>query len=144
MNGNTKGDEEGEVTYIGGRGETVIDYMIGDNQAREKVKSMEVGDRIDSDLLPIIIEIESKRWERKEERKVKKVARGDWSREGKERFRRGIRWEEESDKEINEEVEDRLNEIRRMVEEEESNTGRERKKRKGWWDEEAKGKKKES
>jgi hypothetical protein len=28
LNGNKRGDEEGEVTYVGSRGETVIDYAI--------------------------------------------------------------------------------------------------------------------
>jgi hypothetical protein len=28
LNGNKRGDEEGELTYVGSRGETVIDYAI--------------------------------------------------------------------------------------------------------------------
>ena len=32
MNGAKEGDEKGEVTFTGGRGETVIDYVIGDKR----------------------------------------------------------------------------------------------------------------
>lgn len=67
MNGDAKGDDEGEITYVGGRGETVIDYAIGDNDVREKVRWLEVGERIDSDHHPIIVEIEAERWKKREE-----------------------------------------------------------------------------
>lgn len=33
MNRAKEGDKEGEVTFTGGRGETVIDYVIGDRTA---------------------------------------------------------------------------------------------------------------
>ncbi|XP_024887566.1 trichohyalin-like [Temnothorax curvispinosus] len=55
LNGGTKGDEEGEYTYTGGRGEIVIDYIIGDEEVREKVERLEVGERIDSDHHPLIL-----------------------------------------------------------------------------------------
>lgn len=35
--------------YIGGRGESVIDYIITDERAREKIERMEVESRVDSD-----------------------------------------------------------------------------------------------
>lgn len=34
LNGNIKGEERGEWTYTGGRGESVIDYVIGDEKTR--------------------------------------------------------------------------------------------------------------
>lgn len=36
LNGNTRGDEEGEWTYTRGRGESVIDYALGDEKTRER------------------------------------------------------------------------------------------------------------
>lgn len=33
LNGGVKGDEEGEFTYTGGRGETVIDYVLEEEEA---------------------------------------------------------------------------------------------------------------
>lgn len=49
MNGAKEGDKKGEVTFIGGRGETVIDYVLGDRMAWERKGRLEVGGKIDSD-----------------------------------------------------------------------------------------------
>jgi len=46
MNGCTKGDKEGEFTYIGGKEETVIDYVLGDRETKERIKKLVIGDRI--------------------------------------------------------------------------------------------------
>lgn len=54
LNGSIKGDEEGEFTYIGGREETVIDYIIGDDKMREKIERVEIGEEVDSDHQPVI------------------------------------------------------------------------------------------
>lgn len=47
-NGNIKGDEEGELTYIGGRGESVIDYVIVNQKAWNKIEEMRIGERVES------------------------------------------------------------------------------------------------
>lgn len=36
LNGNVKGDEEGKWTYTGGRGNSVIDYILGNEETQEK------------------------------------------------------------------------------------------------------------
>lgn len=59
MNRNVCGDE-GEFTYVGGKGETVIDYVIRGKEVREKIERMEVGARIDSDHQPITVYIRDK------------------------------------------------------------------------------------
>lgn len=38
LNRNIKGDEEGEYTYTGGKENTVIDYVIGNGEVREKIR----------------------------------------------------------------------------------------------------------
>lgn len=48
FNGGGKRDEAGEWTYAGARGESVIDYVVGDEEVWEKVSEIKVGDRIDS------------------------------------------------------------------------------------------------
>lgn len=53
FNGNIVGDEEGEFTFTGGKGCTVIDYVIGDEKVRVKIGSMKIGDRVDSDHHPL-------------------------------------------------------------------------------------------
>lgn len=45
INGSMEGDEEGEYTFIGGKGNTVIDFVIGDVEVEEKIKKLKVEDR---------------------------------------------------------------------------------------------------
>lgn len=45
FNGSMEGDEEGEYTFIGGKGNTVIDFVIGDVEVEEKIKKLKVEDR---------------------------------------------------------------------------------------------------
>ena len=55
MNGNVEGDEEGEWTYTGGRGNSVIDYILGNEDTRERVERMEVAERVESDHHPVVV-----------------------------------------------------------------------------------------
>lgn len=47
-------NEEEEFTYTGGKGETVIDYVLGEEKIRDKVERLEVGERVDSDHHPLV------------------------------------------------------------------------------------------
>ena len=94
LNGIKAGDEEGEFTYTGGRGESVIDYVIGDNKTREAVEELIVGDNTESDHHPLTVRLgaEGKEgWEvgKEEERWVM-----DWSEESREAYRREMDREE--------------------------------------------------
>lgn len=46
------GDKEEEYTFTGGRGNTVIDYIIWDIGVKDRIKRMAVRDRMDSDHHP--------------------------------------------------------------------------------------------
>lgn len=46
-------DEEGEWTYTGERRESIIDYVLGNEETRERIKKMKVKERVDSDHQPI-------------------------------------------------------------------------------------------
>lgn len=48
-----RGDKEGEYTFTGGKGNTVIDYIIKDIEVRDRIIRMTVGDWVDSDHHPI-------------------------------------------------------------------------------------------
>ncbi|KAL6418191.1 hypothetical protein ACFW04_012287 [Cataglyphis niger] len=89
FNGCTKGDIEGEWTYTGESGNSVIDYVMGDEDTRMQVGEVEVGDNIDSDHHPIIVRIKGGdkiRLGRKERTSKKWV----WSQEGKDEFRKAL------------------------------------------------------
>lgn len=80
MNGNKRGDEEGEMTFIGRNGSSVIDYAICNAEAWDEVHSMEVGNRTESDhrLIEITLEkkIEKRNKGKEESREIE-----DWSEE---------------------------------------------------------------
>lgn len=54
LNGNVKRNEEEEFTYTRGKGETIIDYVLGEEKIRDKVERLEVGERVDSDYHPLV------------------------------------------------------------------------------------------
>jgi len=54
MNGGIKGNEEVGWTYMGGRGKSVIDYILGKEEIREERRYLEIRDRIESDHHPVI------------------------------------------------------------------------------------------
>ncbi|KMQ93887.1 hypothetical protein RF55_5983 [Lasius niger] len=87
LNGCTEGDEEGE--YTEGRGKSVIDYVLGDEEVRGRVINLEVRDNIDSDHHPVIVRIKVGEGKevRKRERSFRKWV---WSVEGEEEFRKAI------------------------------------------------------
>ena len=53
LNGNAKGDEEGEFTFIGARGNSVIDYIIVNDRMWENLIKFKVEDSVDSDHAPV-------------------------------------------------------------------------------------------
>ena len=91
LNGSIEGDEEGEYTYTGGRGTTVIDYVVGDESTRMGVERMEVGDRVVSDHHPMVVTMrEGGVGERRGKVRERKVGGGRWSARMKEEFMRGM------------------------------------------------------
>ncbi|XP_014212658.1 golgin subfamily A member 6-like protein 22 [Copidosoma floridanum] len=73
---NGQKEEEGEFTYVGSRGESVIDYAIVCQEAFDQIKEMKIGQRTESDHMPLEVYLE------------KEVEYGerckDWERKGKE------------------------------------------------------------
>lgn len=145
-NGNIEGDEEGEFTYIGARGSTVIDYVIFNERASEKVKSFRVEERIESDHAPISVELDVG----KGGNSVKEVEKGggitnkmkeiySWEGEDREIFRKKTEEIEEGKDDIS--VKSRWEKIKRWVRWVDKTAVKKkiRKKnwklgKKGWWD----------
>jgi hypothetical protein len=142
LNGNKRGDEDGEVTYVGSRGETVIDYAIVNEAAWERVKEFKVGERVDSDHLPLEITIEGSNQEEKEKGETreeeKKVIVKVWSEQGVKEYRR--RLEEATFKE--QEIEKMVTELKEVIEkatkkkEVIARGAKGAGKKNGWWDRE--------
>lgn len=51
-------DEEGEFTFTGGRRNTVVDYIIGASEVKDRMVKMTVGDRGDSNYHPVEVRLE--------------------------------------------------------------------------------------
>jgi len=99
FNGNIVGDEEGEFTFTGGKGSTVIDYVIGDEEVREKIESMKIGDRVDFDHHPLEVWVEGEIRRKKTNRKQQETRKVIWDREGRELFREKLKLEKKEGKE---------------------------------------------
>jgi hypothetical protein len=75
-------EEEGEEwTHVGERGKSVIDYVIGNQEATEEIVVMKVGSRVESDQMPLEIDIEEPEIRRGEDREGEEKERRDWTSE---------------------------------------------------------------
>lgn len=141
FNGDIKGDEEVEFTFIGGKGSTVIDYVIGDKEVKERMEKMRIGDKIDSDHHPLEIWIKGEVEKKRKGTGARRTRRGVWNEQGKRIFRQKMGTIELGGEELREEwrrIEGRIGETLKEMDKELGN----KKKRKGWWDEECEWKKK--
>jgi len=133
LNGEMEGDKEGEWTYTGSRGKSVIDYVIVSEEIREEIMRMEVGDQVDSDHHPVKIKLREGKKERERKRskgKRTKGVRGKWNEEEREWFRTEIERMGIKEGKVQETIRETLG----RMEEEGGRGGRY--KGKGWWDEE--------
>lgn len=85
-----KGNEEEYWTR--GRGESVIDYVLMEEEAREEVESLEIKDYIDSDHHLLVIRLKGGRGRKRnrEDKGERMCERGIWDEVGREQFRREL------------------------------------------------------
>lgn len=57
LNRASEGDSEGEYTYVGARGSSVIDYIFVNEVGYNIVNSFKVSERVESDHMPLIVEL---------------------------------------------------------------------------------------
>lgn len=57
LNGITKGDKEGELTFVGGQGNSVIDFCAISQEILDHVKYLQVDKQIWSDHMPLILSL---------------------------------------------------------------------------------------
>ncbi|KYN15259.1 hypothetical protein ALC57_12526, partial [Trachymyrmex cornetzi] len=109
-------------TYTGGRGDSVIDYVLVDEETREEIESMKIGEEIDSDHHPLVVSLRGRRGRKRGKGEEGRGAtRGVWEYEGgREVFRERIeRLEREGGgNERMTEMRERIREILRSIEKE--------------------------
>ncbi|XP_053989926.1 uncharacterized protein LOC128882360 [Hylaeus volcanicus] len=141
MNGDVTGDEEGEFTYTG-NGESVIDYVLGNEETRVRTVRLVVEEKVESDHQPVVVWIEGgkgedgKRWRRKKGGKGKK---GWWIEDRRKEFGEGFVGQEGRGKEVEEVWGELKREVLQVLEKMEKNYNR--KEGRDAWDEEWKKKK---
>ncbi|KAH0818734.1 hypothetical protein GEV33_004057 [Tenebrio molitor] len=84
LNGNCIGDEKREYTYIRPRGETVIDYVMVNEEAWDEIGEFKVGERVESDHMPLEVRTKGREKERGKCREGKQAARKklrNWKKE---------------------------------------------------------------
>lgn len=130
-NGNMKEDEEGEYTFIG-KGNTVIDYVIGSWESRDKIEELTIGRKVDSDHLPIEIRLKGKEEWREKKGIRRKCWRSVWDEEECQEFEKRMRRVEERRGNMEEEWEELEGEIKETLKGIEEGKGSRKRERKGW------------
>lgn len=124
LNGKTEGDREGEFTYIGPRGSTVIDYIFVNKNLIEEVVKFRLEERVESDHLLICVEVkqeEEKERREEEEREYKLEEREEsreyicWDEEFKERYQRNTEIGGEEEDIEGETIEEKWEELKKIV-----------------------------
>jgi len=93
LNGCTEGDWEGEFTYVGAMGCSVIDYVVVNERIGNRIRRFRIGNRVDWDHMPLelIMEMKSregheKRIQRQGRKKMKEIEMIIWNQEAKEAY----------------------------------------------------------
>lgn len=129
-----EGMRKGSTHLQGGRGNTVIDYAIGDVEVRERVERVRIGDRIDSDHHPVKMWIKDRGGKERGRKNEEKEWRGIWDEEDKKEFQRLMGGMEFGDSSIEEQWREMKRSIRESLEEVESKRIKGKGRKVGWWD----------
>lgn len=105
--------------------------VVGNEESRERVRNLRIGDKVDSDHHPVEVEEFEKGWKQIGKRKERKegVIRGMWNEEGCQMFKEKIGEIEMREEEIEKEwerVEEKLKEAMAKTEKEMRSVGRRR------------------
>lgn len=118
LNEAKEGDKKGEVTFIRGRGESVIE-VLGNRMAWERIGKLEVGGEIDSDHRSVTVSVERgiRRGKREiEGRKAKGwIKKEIWSVEAEAEFGERTEELELGEEGINEKLEELIEKIKESV-----------------------------
>ncbi|XP_071581926.1 uncharacterized protein [Temnothorax nylanderi] len=120
LNGTMVGDWDGEYTFVGARGSSVIDYVFCNKKARDFVRELSIGDRVDSDHMPMMVTLEGggeeEGEEGKEERREEEIWKICWDKKAIQKYREStdsIIWEHD----LQGSVEDKWQKLKDIVQE---------------------------
>lgn len=135
LNGNKQGDERGEITFIGKKGSSVIDYAICNAEAWEEIQQMKIGDRTESDHRPIEVTL-GKTIIRKIQQKDNRGETEDWSEKGHEEYKQKLKERVETESGAREEWAELAREIKKAVPKRKIKRREMIPRKRTWWDKE--------
>ncbi|KAL6256772.1 hypothetical protein P5V15_011710 [Pogonomyrmex californicus] len=78
----------GMETYSGGRGESVLDYVVRDREMWDRIEKVRMEEKVDSDHFPVMVWIKGEEEGIRKRKSGKEVGRRwRWTEEGKGIFR---------------------------------------------------------
>jgi len=136
LNGSKKGDEEGELTFVGKLGTSVIDYVICNAETWEEIENMKIADRTESDHRPIELTLEAtmEAGERKMREREKEIEIEDWTDEGCSKYRDMLKERKEDAAGAREEWEELTREMRKAIQRKKIKKRNMVPGRRTWWD----------
>lgn len=147
LNGNMEGDGEGEFTFIGAQGNSVIDYILADTKMKEEIQNFRIDERVESNHLPMVVEIYGDlTQEQQTEEQLKEIR--IWTEEGRkfyqEKINKVIFEKEETDEIMKEMIQKMIQKmngavLKKTLKIEKTNLGYKR-----WWDRECTEKKRKA
>lgn len=146
LNGNVMGDENGEITYLGAQGESVIDYFISNYEALEEVSHVKVLSSSDSDHFPLELVLKKTKDEKIEaSNKIEEMEIENWTEASVLEYQnknKKVTEQFEGDS-INEEVKKLYAVVRSLVDRKHIKIKKRHLKKNKWWDAECRNKKSE-
>lgn len=134
LNGNKEGDEQGEWTFTGIKGSSVIDYAICNAETWKEIRYFRIGERTESDHQPLEIELKATTEETRNKEEVKKIEIEDWSEEGIRIYKENLERRKAEKEEIQEEWEELAEEIRKAISKKKVRNKIQNIGKKPWWD----------
>jgi len=136
LNGNKRGDEEGELTFVGKLGTSVIDYAICNAETWEEIENMKIADRTESDHRPIelTLEVTMELGEGKGKEKEKEIEIEDWTDEGYSKYKDMLKERKEDAAGAREEWEELTREMRKAIQRKKIKKRNTVPGRRTWWD----------
>lgn len=111
LNGNIQEDEKGDMTFLGKKGDSVIDYAVCNAETWEDVHRLEIGNRVELDHRPLEITLEKVSVRKKSQEENKREVE-DWSEERCRVYKGRLKERTEKAVGANEEWEEMVREIK--------------------------------
>lgn len=113
-------NKEGEFTYIGARGNTVINYNIVNEMCNYRIRNFKISNRIESDHMPLILTLDQEEEEEEEgmgkmeKRRWKTITR--WYEEARAIYKERTERNGEKTEEGEENIEDKWRNLKKLIE----------------------------